>query len=127
LILFYNIGMNNRKKLGYLGESIASWYLEKNGFVILEKNWRFKKLEVDIIASLKGELVFFEIKTRLNNFLFPEENIKIKQIKNLKKAMQSYCWLKGFNIENSRLDFVVIFLNFNLRLKRMFHYKNIIF
>jgi putative endonuclease len=119
--------MNDKKFLGYLGELTAFRYLEKNGFIVLEKNWKFKKLEVDIIASLKGELVFFEIKTRLNNLFYPEENLKIKQIKNLKKAMQFYCWLKGFCVENSRLDLIVVFLSSNLSLRKMFHYKNIAF
>ncbi|MCK9438953.1 MAG: YraN family protein [Patescibacteria group bacterium] len=118
--------MNDKKNLGYLGELIASKYLEKNGFVILEKNWRFKKLEVDIIASLAGRLVFFEIKTRFNNLSSPEENLKIKQIKNLKKAIFFYCGFRKIDIEFSRLDFIFISLNRKMKVVKAFHYKNIL-
>ncbi len=119
--------MDKKKNLGKLGELIAFYYLEKRSYIILEKNWKFKHLEVDIIASFKGELVFFEIKTNLNFLFPPEENLKRKQVKNLKKAMQCYCRLNFFDVENCRLDLIVINLNNHLKLKKMFHYKNIIF
>ncbi|MFZ9243302.1 MAG: YraN family protein, partial [Sediminibacterium sp.] len=39
------------KDTGNFGENLAAEYLIKNGFDILTKNWRYKHLEIDIIAS----------------------------------------------------------------------------
>lgn len=119
--------MNKKKSLGKLGELIVLKYLKKSDFLVLERNWRYGHLEVDLIASLGGELVFFEVKTNLNSFCLPEENIKRRQIKNLKKAIQIYCRLKGCDVERCRLDLIVVNLDKHLKLKKMFHYKNIIF
>ncbi len=113
-------------KTGKFGELLALKYLKKVGFVIVEKNWRFGKLEIDLIASLNGELVFFEKKTRMGNWLSPEENLKIKQIKNLKKAIFLYCSFRKINIELSRLDFIFISLNRKMKVIKAFHYKNIL-
>ena len=56
------------KKMGMLGEKIASQYLEKEGYFIIEKNFSCKQGEIDIIAkdTKSKELVFLEVKTRTN-------------------------------------------------------------
>ncbi|MDB5232241.1 MAG: YraN family protein [Chitinophagaceae bacterium] len=68
--------MNWNKDIGNKGEDIAANHLQQLGFEILERNWRFRKWEVDIIAS-KGKLLhFIEVKTRTNlNYGRPEESI----------------------------------------------------
>ncbi len=43
--------MSKHYELGKEGEQLAINYLEKNGYKILEKNWRYQKAEVDIIAK----------------------------------------------------------------------------
>lgn len=47
---------------GKTGEKLAADWLEKKGFTILEKNWRHKRLEVDIIAEKDNLLHFIEVK-----------------------------------------------------------------
>ncbi len=49
---------------GVLGEKLAARYLVEQGYNILFQNWRFKHLEVDIIAKEEGILVFVEVKSR---------------------------------------------------------------
>lgn len=49
---------------GRLGEEIACRLLESKGYIILERNWRYGHLEVDIIAQAGMEVVFVEVKTR---------------------------------------------------------------
>lgn len=46
------------------GETLAVWYLEKNGYKILEQNYRNRMGEIDIIAREKKTLVFVEVKSR---------------------------------------------------------------
>ena len=57
--------MNNIEK-GKLGENISVDYLIKNGYKILERNYRNKIGEIDIIALYDGILVFIEVKSRSN-------------------------------------------------------------
>ncbi len=87
--------MTQNKNTGNKGEAMASVYLEKNGFTILEKNWRFKHLEVDIIASGKDtRLHFIEIKTRTTmTYGFPEESIGKNKMANLRNAAEQYQYL----------------------------------
>ena len=54
----------SNKQFGSLGERFAAGYLKKIGYKILEKNYKNKLGEIDIIAKDRGELVFVEVKTR---------------------------------------------------------------
>ncbi len=82
---------NYNKEIGNKGEEMAALYLAKEGYTILERNWRFKHWEVDIIASKGTMLHFFEIKTRTTNkFGNPEESIGREKMNNLKNAAEEY-------------------------------------
>lgn len=51
--------------LGRLGEAAAANYLQENGYQILDRNWRYKRLgELDIVARKAATTVFVEVKTR---------------------------------------------------------------
>ncbi len=52
------------KTIGDFGEKKAAEYLQKNGFRIVERQYRYKKCEIDIIAEDKEFLAFVEVKTR---------------------------------------------------------------
>ncbi|MCR8656226.1 YraN family protein [Paenibacillus endoradicis] len=54
----------NRKQLGAEGEERASLYLQEQGYIILQRNWRCSSGELDIIASKDNQLVFVEVRTR---------------------------------------------------------------
>jgi putative endonuclease len=54
-------------ELGKIGEDIATIYLQDMGYEILGRNWRFKRVELDIIAQKGSTLVFCEVKTRRSN------------------------------------------------------------
>jgi putative endonuclease len=56
--------LNKRQQFGKESESLAVRYLKKNGYKILEQNYRNKIGEIDIIAKEKGTLVFVEVKAR---------------------------------------------------------------
>lgn len=55
---------NDPISLGQAGESAALFYLKKHGFQILEKNWRSRTAELDIIAKDRNTICFIEVKTR---------------------------------------------------------------
>ena len=56
--------MNAKQQLGKIGENLASEYLEKQGYLILERNFACRQGEIDIIAKDEKEFVFVEVKTR---------------------------------------------------------------
>ncbi len=81
----------SNKNTGSKGEEMASVYLKQHGFEIIERNWRFKHWEVDIIAAKNDRLHFFEIKTRTSDkYGKPEESIGYKKMQNLKNAAEEY-------------------------------------
>jgi putative endonuclease len=83
--------MAKHLETGKKGEALAVNFLQKNGFDILETNWRFRKLEVDIIAKEKDVLVFVEVKTRSTDFFgHPEEFVDPAKEKHLAKAAAEY-------------------------------------
>ena len=55
---------NKRQTFGAQSEDLAVWYLKKNGYKILEQNYRTQLGEIDIIAKDKKTLVFVEVKGR---------------------------------------------------------------
>ena len=65
--------------------------LQRDGFTILETNWRFQKAEIDIIAKKDGFLIFTEIKTRgSKKFGKPSDAIDKKKIALYKDAVEGY-------------------------------------
>ena len=95
------------KKLGREGEKQAVKYLKKNGYKILEKNYRTRFGEVDVIAR-KGEVVaFIEVKTRLTDiFGSPSQAVtRERQFKYIQAAKfyfagcETYCVVRFDVIE----------------------------
>ncbi|MEO7313221.1 MAG: YraN family protein [Chitinophagaceae bacterium] len=79
---------------GNEGEALAATFIEQKGFLILERNWRFRHCEVDIIASKEKTIHFFEVKTRTGNqLLLPEASVNSRKMNKLKEAASEYLYL----------------------------------
>ncbi len=82
------------KQLGNLGEEIAVKYLKKQGYKILDRNFRYKAYgEIDIIAKKQKDLHFVEVKARgitNNSPYIPEDNITFFKQKQLIKLSKIY-------------------------------------
>lgn len=86
--------MTNHIETGKAGEDLASIYLENKGYRIIQRNFRSRRNEVDIIASQKNILHFVEVKTRSNlDFALPEAKVKGPKLKHLKEAAEAYLCL----------------------------------
>lgn len=73
------------------GEEIAAKYLQKLGFKIIDRNFRGRNTELDIVAVHDNTLVFVEVKTRSSDkFGTPFEQIAYWKLKSLIKAAQFY-------------------------------------
>lgn len=100
--------MGKHNELGKKGEQLAVDFLLKNGYDIAERNYRFDKAEVDIIANKDDVLTIVEVKTRsTTNFGNPQDFVKPKQIKSLVKAVDEYVTVNNLNVE-VRFDIIAI-------------------
>ncbi len=100
--------MAEHNELGKQGEEIATKYLRSKGFVVLERNWRFGRNEVDIIASDNTFLVIVEVKTRSSAaFGEPEIFVTRQKQKFLIRATNVYINWKNIDLE-TRFDIIAI-------------------
>ena len=105
--------MAEHNETGQKGEELAASYLQNKGFVILEKNWRFKNLEADIIATIAKTLIIAEVKTRRSNYFGePETFVNKQKQKNLIKAAHEYIQRNNLDLE-VRFDIISIILGDN--------------
>jgi len=100
--------MAQHNELGKKGEQLAVDFLLSKGYDILERNYRFDKAEVDIIAQQNDILAIIEVKTRSTaDFGNPQDFVKPKQIQRLVKAVDEYVNLNDLDVE-VRFDIVAI-------------------
>lgn len=100
--------MAQHNELGKKGERLAVDFLVKKGYVIRDKNWRFQKAEVDIIAQKKDILAVVEVKTRSTiEFGNPQDFVNPKKIKLLVSAIDEYVISKELDVE-VRFDIIAI-------------------
>jgi len=82
---------DSRKATGRSGEDLAVQYLEQQGYTILERNYRLRIGEVDIIARDEEYLVFIEVKTRRSKrFGSPFEAVDIRKQQQIVKVAAAY-------------------------------------
>lgn len=99
---------------GNRGEAIAEKTVLAHGYQIVERNWRHKHLEVDLIAWDGDILVFVEVRTRNDSqFGEPYESIGRDKIQKLARAANIYINHRGHNGE-IRFDIVSVILPQNL-------------
>lgn len=86
-----------QKKLGKKGEDLAIDYLKSHNFFVVEKNFRSKFGEIDIVAKKNDSLYFVEVKARTNlNHGEPYEAVNQRKILHIKKAAQYYLLKNNF-------------------------------
>lgn len=95
---------------GRIGEEMAVAFLRNRGLSILETNWRYHHLELDIIAQDGDILVFVEVKTRATSFFGnPEDAISPQKISRLLNASEAYIFEKDFR-GDARFDVISIIM-----------------
>ena len=100
--------MAQHNELGKKGEQMAVDFLLGKGYNIVARNYRFDKAEVDIIARQQDILAIIEVKARSTaDFGDPQDFVKLKQIKNLVKAVDEYVTVNNLNVE-VRFDIIAI-------------------
>ena len=93
-----NDKMAQHNTLGKTGEDMACRFLQDKGYEILERNWTWRKLELDIIARKDDCLIIAEIRTRSTNMYGePEDTVSEKKIRRIIKRMMSMPTFEEYN------------------------------
>ena len=83
--------MRYRKNVGDLGEDFAAQLLINSGFTILQRNYRTKVGEIDIIAIMDEVLHFIEVKTRNGDqYGYPSESVNLTKQNRIRKSAEIY-------------------------------------
>ena len=100
--------MAEHNVLGKEGEDAACAFLQSKGYVIRDRNWRWRKLELDIVAEYQQTLIIVEVKTRRNeDFGQPEEAVNDAKIRRIVRATDVY--LKKYAIDLPlRFDIIAV-------------------
>lgn len=117
--------MKNTKTDGRKAEELTARYLEHIGMVILEKNYRCRQGEVDLIGKDREYLVFIEVKARKTNACgYPGEAVTVRKQQRICKAAGYYC-CKEKSAMNRPVRFdVVEILDHKIRhIKNAFDYR----
>lgn len=115
-ILMTSPFMGNHVDLGARGEALAASYLEDQGYDIIERNYRFKRAEVDLIcydptAEPTGDLVFVEVKTRSGlGYGAPEDAVTESKMEQLVKVSEAYLHQNRMERSSARFDVIAIVL-----------------
>ena len=99
----------NKQETGQLGEDLACKALKQKGYRILERNYRCRYGEIDIVAQKNGCLVFVEVRCKTGTaFGTPEESVTALKKKRLTASIMSYLESHENLPENWRVDFVAV-------------------
>jgi putative endonuclease len=101
----------NKRSMGTEGEQLAAKFLQDRGYEIIERNYRFGRGEIDLIAKEGPDLVFIEVKARRTfQYGAPEESITVAKEAQLKRVADGY--LSERNIENQSCRFDVVTITY---------------
>ncbi|MBU2219097.1 YraN family protein [Patescibacteria group bacterium] len=118
----------NKQKIGNMGEEMACEFLKQKGYKILDRNYRKKWGEIDIVAKKDDIIHFVEVKSvsRVTGYL-PEESIHPWKRKRLGRAIQTYLLEKKISEDLEwQTDSLAVFLDFKTRKAKFRFLENII-
>ena len=100
--------MTDKIKRGREGEDLAVAFLQQKGFRVLERNYRYRHSEIDLIVAKGNWLIFVEVKTRSSTaFGYPEEFVDYKKKKKIFEGADQYMYQTNW-LGNVRYDIVAI-------------------
>jgi len=116
------------KEIGQTGEKVAKKWLKKQGFYIIETNFRNKIGEIDIIAEKDNIYHFVEVKSVAgikDNVFYPEDRVNYKKRTKLKQLANSYLNYKNLKDTDWQIDIASVYLNTKTRRARVEFFENI--
>jgi putative endonuclease len=101
--------MDPRRQFGNDAENLAARFLVSKGMKILERQYRERVGEIDIIARDKNDIVFVEVKARKGSeFGYPEESVTDSKLRRIQAVAEVYLQKHGLQSMSYRIDVVAI-------------------
>lgn len=102
--------MENKRRIGTEYEILGAEFLEQKGYKILERNFRCRQGEIDLIAEKDGVLCFVEVKYRKNAaYGYPEEAVSYKKQMKLRMVAEFYLVYRKLPLNSScRFDVIAV-------------------
>ena len=98
------------KILGQAGEDFAAKFLESRGYKIIDRNFKIRSAEIDIIAEKNNSIIFVEVKTRSNvRHGFPVEAVNLKKQKRIISAASVFLQDEKYFDFNCRFDVIEVY------------------
>lgn len=103
--------------VGKQGEALAENYLKKKGYTILEKNFRYRKGEIDLITEHKGSCIFVEVKTRKNSkYGLPREAVNYHKQKQIYQTAKVFLRNKNLFYTYIQFDVIEVYLDNGIKI-----------
>lgn len=113
------------KEIGSYAENLAQIFLIKQGYKILERNFRNSLGEIDIICIMDQTLVIIEVKSRYSSqYGTPREAVSYYKQKSIIKVTKSYILYKNISNINVRFDVIEVYLNSYDNSYKIYHIKD---
>ena len=95
--------------IGQKGEELAAKIMREKGFRVVDMNWKFGHLEMDVIAVSKKEIAFVEVKTRTTSYGGKRPEEFVDELKRRRMAAAANAYIKFHKIElTPRFDIIGI-------------------
>lgn len=118
---------SSAKHRGNQGEALVLKLLQQKGYKILERNYIFRKGEIDVIARDRGCIVFIEVKARHGSrFGQPFEAVTNKKQQLLRRTAEGYLYQKRIKDTDCRFDVISLLHNDNGEIE-IEHFQNAFF
>lgn len=120
--------MTNISDFGNWSERYVAQYLESKGYEVLDRNYRKKWGEIDIIVRKKDILIFVEVKANRKEVtgFEPENRVSPEKLKRLNRAIQTYIAAKEYPSEQEyQIDVISLTLDRDRGVAKIKHFKNI--
>lgn len=114
-----------KRRLGFRGESLAVKHLKNKGYKILQRNFRCKSGEIDIIASDGEVIAFVEVKTRTGDaFGTPAEAVDARRKQRYRNAANYFMYVTGRDINEFIVRFDIVEVIISPGGKVVNHFEN---
>ncbi|WP_434751700.1 YraN family protein [Paenibacillus amylolyticus] len=119
-------GRLTRQQKGRIGEDEACRWLKEQDYCIVQRNWRCRSGEVDIIASRGELLIFVEVRSRssYSRFGTPQESVDQRKIQQVRSTAAIYIQMNEEHARQIRFDVIAVMINHVGEISSVNHVEN---
>lgn len=119
------MAMQTKVSKGRFGEELACRFLREKGLILVERNYRSRHGEIDIIFEEDGQLVFCEVKSKYSHeYGLPEEEFGFQKYQRFNLTILDFLSKHRVNHDNYRIDLLALDLNESTKTCKIRHYRN---